>query len=411
MLLTDEQKRMYEGEYGSGTQKAITMLVEYGDVFGAEKMIKVDNAHAILGGGDWLSEILEGVEHIRTFATTHAGMSGANKQARAMGLKEEFCQQQTKAQNETLALTTPKGFIPTMTCTPYLVGNVPSAGRVFSWPGSSGIILANSVYGARGNRDAVPASMATAITGLTPDMLLMKKEYRYADLLFKLEGLDVENFTRADWGAVGYYVGGVAETKKAAIDGVPNTVSFNDLKFLMSPQPVSGAVALCHVVGVTPEAPTVEEALGHHKPEETIKIGKKEFKESWESLHTARTDDIEAVVFGCPHLGIIEIGEIARLLDGKKVADGVRLFLSTADQIYALAKRAGYVDTIENAGGLMVTDICVQGFPYQEMESPVKTAATNSARAASYQARRGINVQYGSTEDCINAAITGKWGR
>jgi predicted aconitase len=179
----------------------------------------------------------------------------------------------------------------------------------------------------------------------------------------------------------------------------------------MSPQPVSGAVTICHVIGVTPEAPTVEDALGHGQPEETIKIGKKEFTESWESLHTARTDDVEAVVFGCPHLGIIELGEIADLLEGKKIADGVRLFLSTADMIYSLAKRVGYADTIEKAGGTIVTDICVQGFPYQEMKSPVKTAATNSARAASYQARRGIGIQYGSTEDCIKAAITGKWGR
>jgi predicted aconitase len=298
-----------------------------------------------------------------------------------------------------------------MTCTPYLVGNVPIPGKTFSWPGSSGIIIANSVFGARGNRDAVPASMATAITGLTPDMLLMKKEYRNADLLFKLEGLDVEHFTPADYGVIGYYVGQIAETKKVAIDGIPSTVSFDDLKYLMSPQPVSGAVTLCHVVGVTPEAPTLEEALGHRKPQETIKIGKKEFKETLESLHTARSNDVEIVIFGCPHTGIIETIEIARLLEGKRIAGGVRLYVSTAEQTYTLAKRAGYVDTIEKAGGLVVTDICIQGFPFPQLESPATTAATNSARAASYQARRGIGIQYGSTEDCIKAAITGKWGK
>jgi predicted aconitase len=384
MLLTDEQKRMYEGEYGPGTQKAITMLVEYGDVWDAERMVRVNNAHTGLSGGDWLKMILEGVEKVRAFTTTHAGMTGANRQARDMGLKDDFCQQQAKAQSEVLDLCISKGFIPALTCAPYMVGNVPTAGRVFSWPGSSGIIIANSVFGARGNRDAMPASMASAITGLTPDMLLLKKENRYGQVLFKLEGLDVENFTRADYGAVGYYIGGVAETKNVVVDGIPDIVSFDHLKFFLSPQPVSGAVAMCHIVGVTPEALTVEEALGHKKPEETIKVGKKEFREAWESLHTAKKDDVEVIFFGCPHLSILETGEIARLLEGKKIADGVRLFVSIAEQVYTLAKRIGYVDIIENAGGLVVTDICIQGFPYPQLEVPANTAATNSARAASY---------------------------
>jgi len=401
---------MFEGEYGPGVQKAMAMLVEYGEVWDAERMVKVHNAHTGLGGGKWLEEILEGVEHLRAFTTTHAGMTGASKGAEALGLKEEFRKQQAEMQEQTMAMCIPKGFLPAMTCAPYLVGNVPTAGRVFSWPGSSGIIIGNSVFGARGNRDAMPASMASAITGVTPEMLLLIKENRYADLLFKLEGLDVQSFTRADYGAVGYYIGRVAETKKVALEGVPETVSFDALKFLMSPQPVSGAVAMCHVIGVTPEAPTVEEAFGNQKPEETITIGKKEFTEAWDSLHTAKTDEVEIVFFGCPHLSIIEIGEIARLLEGKRIADGVRLFIATADQIYSLAERVGYIDTIEKAGGVVVTGICIQGFPYPELKSPATTAATNSARAASYQARRGIGIQYGSTEACIKAAITGKWG-
>ncbi len=408
MLLTDEQKRMYEGEYGPGMQKAITMLVEYGNVWDAERMVKVHNAHVGLGGGEWLREILEGVEQIRAFTTTHAAMTGAT--ARAIGLQEEVCQRQEKEHTETMALCVPRGFIPTMTCAPYLVGNVPTPGRVFSWPGSSGIIIANSVFGARGNRDAMPASMASAITGLTPDMLLLKKENRYGQVLFKLEDLDVEKLTEADYGAIGYYIGGVAETKNVVVDGIPDTVSFDYLKFLMSPQPVSGAVAMCHVVGVTPEAPTVEEALGHRKPQETIKIGKKELREGWESLHTAKTDEVEVVFFGCPHLSIAEIGKVARLLEGRKIADSVRLFVATAEQIYTLAKRIGYVDIIESAGGVIVSGPCIQGLPYPQLKVPAATAATNSARAASYQARRGINIQYGSFETCINAAITGKWG-
>ena len=168
---------------------------------------------------------------------------------------------------------------------------------------------------------------------------------------------------------------------------------------------------MCHIVGVTPEASTVEEALGHKKPEMTVKIGKKEFRESWESLHTAKTDKVEIVFFGCPQVSVGDLGEIARLLEGKKIADGVKLVASAANEVYTLAQRTGYTDIIEKAGGIIARGICIMGFPYAQLETPATTGTTNSAKAASYQARRGINIQYGSFEDCINAAITGKWGR
>lgn len=173
--------------------------------------------------------------------------------------------------------------------------------------------------------------------------------------------------------------------------------------------PVSGAVSIAHVVGSTPEAPTLEAALQGRDPEATLVFGRKEYLETAEALHTAKKDDVQVVLFGCPHLSIAEIGEVARLLDGKKIADHVRLWVSTAELIFAMAKEMGYVDTIEKAGGLMVTDVCLMMFEYDKMVDQVDTVATNSARAGSYTARRGINIQYGSTEQCINAAIAGKW--
>ncbi len=411
MNLTDEQKRMYDGEYGPGTQKAISMLLEYGEVWDAERMVKVHNVDSILGSSEWLEQMLDGVERVRALTTIHAGHSGGREYAKSIGLKEEVFQQGEKAEKETLDICVHKGFIPAMTCTPYLVGNVPMAGRVFSWSGSSGIIIGNSVFGGRGNRDAGPASVASAITGLTPDMLLLKKEHRYGQVLFELEDLDVENFNEADYGAIGYYIGGIANEKNAVVNGIPENISFDHLKALLTPQPVSGAVAMCHIVGVTPEASTVEEALGHKKPEMTVKIGKKEFRESWESLHTAKSDKVEIVFFGCPQVSVGDLGEIARLLEGKKIADGVKLVASAANEVYILAQRTGYTEIIEKAGGIIVKGICIMGFPYAQLETPATIGATNSAKAASYQARRGINIQYGNFEDCINAAITGKWER
>jgi predicted aconitase len=410
VVLTDEQKRMYGGEYGPGMQKAMTMLVKYGEVFGAERMVQVDSCHAGARPLPFVKEMLEGVDRVRAFTTLHAGRAAASMFWRALGIKEEFHRQEGEALSTALKLCISKGFIPALSCMPYLVGNVVKVGDIFSWPGSSGIIIANSLFGARGNRDAFPASLASSITGLTPEMLLLKKENRRGQVLVLIDGLDLENFTPADYGALGYYIGKFVGVRNVVVDGFPSRVSFEKLKYFLSSLPVSGAVSLCHIVGITPEAPSVEEALGKRKPEETITVGKKEFREGWESLHTAKTDEVEVVFFGCPQLSINEIGRIAQLLEGKKGADHVRLWVSTAESIYVLAKRMGYVKTIEKAGGLVITDSCIMGFPYEHLETEASMAATNSAKAASYQARSGINIQYGSTEQCIRAAVTGKWG-
>jgi predicted aconitase len=411
MRLSDEQKRMLEGEQGKGAQKALAILLRYGEAFGAEGLTKVDTCHAGIGPHPFLEDMLDGVGHVRALTTLHAGGAGACPSASALGLKETYCRQERSAQQAAIGLCVSKGFIPTMSCAPYLAGNVVKPGAVFSWPGSSGALISNSLFGGRGNRDAFPASLASSITGFTPDMLLLKKENRRAEVLLTVkEELESADFTEADYGAMGYHIGGIGGLKNVAIAGLPTGLPFEKLKALLSPMPVSGATTLCHIVGTTPEAPTVEDALGNRRPEMTVEFGISELRRSWQSLQTARTTDVEVVFFGCPHLTVSEIGQLANLLDGRKTSDHVRLWVSTSGTVRALAERMGYIAIIERAGGLIVTDTCIMGFPYDQLEDGVSTAATNSARAASYQSRRGIGIHYGSVQQCVSAAVAGKWG-
>jgi predicted aconitase len=411
MQLTDEQKGMLEGKLGHGVQKAMSMLVKYGDAFGAENMVRVDTCHAGAGPPGFVQEMLDGVKRVPALTTLHAGGAAACLQGPQLGLGEAFCRQERRAQGEAVDLCISKGFVPTLSCAPYLAGNVVKPGNVFSWPGSSGALISNSLFGGRGNRDAFPASLASAITGFTPDMLLLRKENRRAQLLVKVDqGMDLPHFTEAEYGAMGYYIGAIAELRNVVVDGLPLGVSFENLKGLLSPMPVSGAVTLCHIVGITPEAPTLEAALGHKPPEIVVDFGKNELRQGMESLQTAKSSHVEVVFFGCPHLTISEMGLVANLLAGKKKTSGVRLWVSTAASVLLLAERMRYADIIRAAGGVIVTDTCIMGFPYDQLDQPARTAATNSARAASYQARRGIGIQYGSFRQCIEAALTGKWG-
>lgn len=417
MKLTEEQERMLGGEYGPGRQKALDMLVKCGETFDAERMVEVDSAHIFSTDPlEFVRKTLEGVDELNAFTTLMVAYAFQSEWCSAIGIRSELAEPEIRVHKERVNLLKKAGAYALFSCAPYLVGNMVRKGAIFSWPGSSGIIIANSLFGGRGNRDAAPTALCSAITGFTPEMLLHKSENRHAELIVNIEDIDLEEMTEADFGALGYYIGLIAGSRNVGVVGhFPRRLPFEKLKYFLSPMPVSGAVSLCHIVGVTPEAPTLEAALGGMKPPETIRLGKKELDIGFEKLNTADNSQVDAVCLGCPHCSISEIKEIARLLDGKRVSEGTRLWISTAEGIYHIARQMGYVDIIENAGGQIFTGICIMSVPFRDLEIEMKASATNSARCAHYQARggvgggSGVNVFYGSTAQCITAALTGKW--
>src|SRR5262249_1284419 len=121
----------------------------------------------------------------------------------------------------------------------------------------------------------------------------------------------------------------------------------------------SGGVEMYHVVGVTPEAPTLEKAFGSRTPVHTIKYGQAERRQIYESLNsTAHDTGVDYVMLGCPHASIDQIREAAELLKGKKIKDGCTLWMFTSRAVKTVAEMLGYTRTIQDAGGLMMTDTC-----------------------------------------------------
>jgi predicted aconitase len=407
--LTDEQQRMYQGECGPGVQKAMTILVKYGNAYDAERMIRVDSTHTPPAfNNEFLTQILTGVNEVKTVSSLHMTRICCTRWADTVGVVPEVAESASQAHNQNLDLFRKAGFLETFTCVPFLTENTLRPGMVFSWSESSAIVAGNSIFAGRGNRDSAPIALSSAITGVTPEMLLHKPENRHAEFLVRIEGLDVSKFTDADLGAIGFYVGSKARDRIVAVTGFSSQLTYEQLKYLMTPMAVSGAVALCHVVGVTLEAPTVESALGGQSPKETVKVGPAELKQAYDSLNTAMSDDVDTILFGCPHATISEIQKIANLLAGKKVR--TRFWVLTADVIYALAKRSGYVDTIHDAGGLVITDTCISDRFYgiYGLKEDLGIVGTSSGKSAAYHTR-ATQVHYGSTETCVAAAVSGKW--
>ena len=415
MNLTDREKRMLDGAFGTGPQSAMRLLATLGEIYGAERMIPVSSCHVggrsyLISGEEnieWMTDLLNGGARFQVFTSTNP-CSADSERWKEMGLPEELVVKQRRADEPYLKM----GAVPLGSCLPYQLGNVPLPGTHFAWGGSAGATFVNSVLAARGNREGSPSVIAAAIAGVTPEYGLHLKENRYGKVLVDLSGLDHSSLCLSDYSAIGSYVGRILLDKTPVVVGLPQTVSQDQIRFLISPMPTAGAISLCHIVGITPEAPTVEAALGGKKPADKISVGLREMQSSFEKLTTTRQEDVDLVCFGCPHCSIPQIRQIASLLEGRKVHANTRLWVATSGHLKVMAQLMGYVEIIEKAGGLVLTDLCVApGAPFHLVPG-VKTVAINSARGAYFiPGACNLDVIFGDTEDCISAAISGRFRR
>jgi len=422
MKLTKDDLRMLNGEMGPGRQRSMDFLVKMGEAFGAEEMSNANSAH-IHGAMplDYLEELTEGVSATDVFATTHANPNPC-------GIDPEGCQRIGIPENydiyeyirggnspeEVLNIYRKLGYMVTHTCTPFFAGNIPRVKSTFTWCGSSGQVLANSWFGAYGNRDSVPFNIAVTVTNRIPLMGFALKKNRYAKIIAKVEGMDLSRFSDADWGALGYCLGSIAGKETVVIDGLPKSLDLDQFRVITSALPVSGGVCLFHAVGVTPEAPTLKAAVGRRKPSIETKITKKDIEHAYEQLTTSIGSDVDLIAIGCPHCSVRELKRITELLAGKKVSPNVRLLIAAYRGVWELAKMMGYTNVIKKAGGVL-TDTCVGSqnpFIILGVHAGIKVIATNSTRANHYiirESNKRIKSLYGSLEDCIEAAVSGRW--
>lgn len=406
--LTKEEEKMLDGEYGTAIQEAMNILVKVGDVYGAERMIDADSAHVAAGlfleETEWYERLIRGGAKFRCFTTRHPwGIDYEHWEevGTIYGSSPEIKRVAERIFDYSLKM----GAIPMGTCIQYLLGDFLMPGDIFSWTGSSGVVFANSVLGARGNMEGAVTNYCVAITGKVPKYRLHLDENRKGQVLVDCNELNFKEFTDADYGAFAFHVAKLVGDQILVFDGLPKEMGLEELRNIASPLHVSGAVPMFHIPGITPEAPTLEAALGGKKPEK-VQVDMKDVKATYDEISTASEDRVDMVNFGCPHLTYGEIRRIAKTLEGEKLNENVKLWLGTSRQVKVVADRAGWTETIEKAGGLVVTNICMgPGAPFEAQE--VDVVATNSPRSAYYAP--GVEHLYGSTEECLEAAISGKW--
>jgi predicted aconitase len=392
--LTDWQQRLLDGESGSMVARLMRLLVRLGEVYGAERMLEIGTAQ--ISGVSYKSIGEPGLEFLEDLARAGVAtrvLSFLNpagidlRDWRELGFSEDFARKQERI----IAAFTQMGVTPSATCSPYLSGNLPRFGEHLAWSESSAVSFANSVIGARTNREGGPSALAAAVCGCTPDYGLHQTAHRQPSVTVQVE---TRLASDADFGALGYLVG------EKVKDGIPyfngiSAAGVDQLKALGAAMAASGAVALYHVNGATPEADRAKTS-----GLDAFKVDRKDLDAVFLKLNSGTDPDL--LVFGCPHASLKQVSELAAKLAGKKLRKP--LWVCTSRMVKTFAAEMGWARTIEQAGGRLVADTCMVVAPIEEMG--FKTVAVDSGKAANYlPGFCGQKVVFGSMDALLEAAF------
>ena len=380
MILNPEEQAMLSGELGRATQKAMQILVTLGKIYGAERMVPVTSVQIAgvsydnLGeaGLEFLSEMASGGGKARVLATLNpAGMDLENWPA--LGIDPDFAHQQQRV----IEAFARMGVTTTCTCTPYLAGNLPVFGDHISWAESSAVCYANSVLGARTNREGGPSALAAALTGRTPAYGMHLEDARQPGITIEVEA-DIHG--SAAFGALGRAAGDLLQAQPGR--PVPffrriSAASLEELKAFSASLATYGGSALFHIEGLTPEADL------YSPPLEIEHITESDLRAAQAQLSDASPEEADFVSLGCPHLSIEEIARIAELLEGKQVVK--EFWITTARPTKQLADQLGYTTTIQASGARFAVDTCCVVAP---IKGRFHGLITDSAKACYYAASK-----------------------
>ncbi|MFH1256755.1 MAG: aconitase X catalytic domain-containing protein [Candidatus Diapherotrites archaeon] len=390
MQLTKSEQEMLEGKQGNSVKKAMEILVALGEIYGAKKLIDVSSVQIAgvsydnLGdaGLEFLAEMAKDGK-VKVLTTLNpAGMDLENWQA--LGISPEFAAKQKKV----IEAFAKMKVLTTCTCTPYFIGNSPKKGSHIAWSESSAVCYANSVLGARTNREGGPSALAAALTGKTPEYGFHLDEKRQPVVAVEVNA-ELKGMT--DFGALGYVIGKKIGNKVALIKGVKKA-GVDELKGLCASIATYGGTALFHMQGITPEK--VKE------PAEKIVVWQEEIDNAVKGM--TDVSEVDFVAIGCPHCSMEELEQIAKLLKGKKVKR--ETWIAVARPIKEKAEKRGWVKTIEESGAKFAADTC---FVVAPIKGRFKCMATNSAKGVFYaRSKNQFKTVFAPLEKLIEIAVS-----
>jgi predicted aconitase len=413
MRLSDEEQAMLAGEHGHARQWAIRHQVAVGQFFDAPDFVAVGQAHIMadtesLGpsGVAWLEQLAAlSSDHRRVRIPTITDPRGLDfdsyqrlKQTRVMADIEA----------RAIAAFEALGVLMTNTCINYQTILPPVRGEHLAMGDTGVVIYCNSVQGARSNFEGGPSALAAGLTGRTPRYGYHLDQHRTGSRHFTLSHQPRD---LADWGALGGMVGKATNSYwevpvLTGLEAVPNS---DEMKHFGAALASFGSVALFHIPGVTPEARTIADAFAGRPVPPAARLGRADF-DAFYATYAAPGDKADVVVFAAPQLSLVEMAQVADLLDGRRVHDATSLIVTTSPEIKFAADRMGLTRRIEDAGGIVAAGVCFYQSYAREMAEANgwQRLLTNSAKLVNIIAGYGYKPSLASMARCIDSAVAGR---
>jgi predicted aconitase len=409
LQLSERDAAMLNGEAGSGVALAMRIVTRTANVMGADRLIDITSAHidgCLYHGAaslDFVERFVQSETRVAVPTTLNVGSLDLIHPELYQG--EQSTQ---RAAERLMKAHIELGCESSFTCAPYQLKHRPKLGDQIAWAESNAIVFANSVLGARTSRYGDFLDLAAAITGRAPYAGLHVTENRAAQILIRVADFGALPGRDVFFAALGFLLGKAAGASVAAIDGLPPDTTEDELKALGAAAASSGAVALFHGIGITPEAPTLDAACQGKPPARVIDISLEELRTVRRHLNQAKPGDaLVAVSLGTPHFSVTEFEQLAALFAAFSAPLACDFYVNTSRFVLWQLESSGIANTLASRGVQIVLDTCTYITPVMKKMSGL--VMTNSGKWALYApANIGVRVAYGSMNECVRSAFTGK---
>lgn len=408
LRLTDEEQAMLAGKMGEPRRWAIDHMLKVGQMFDARDLVPVSQAHMMVdpeSAGD------AGVAFMEQLAA-QGGRVAIPMLTDPRGVDLDYYRPlgQTEAMADldrrTSAALSRMGILMTNTCINYQTIMPPVLGDHVAFGDTGVVIYSNSVCGARSNFEGGPSALAAGLTGRTPRYGLHLDEHRRATKRYVVRKQPVG---LTDWGVLGAVIGKSAGSywEVPVIEGIEGAPTSDAMKHFGAAMASFGSTPLFHIVGITPEAPTLAEVGGDKLAPTDVTAAN---LAALRSAYGAAGDKVDVVVFAAPQLSLVEMQQVADLIRGQRLHKNTALLVCTSPQVYPDAARMGLVADIEQAGGKVLQGTCF----YQQHAREIgeangwKRLLSNSAKIVNILGGYGYQPALASMEDCVASAVEGR---
>lgn len=408
--LAESDRAMVEGDAGAATQAAMRIILRAAVLEGAKDLIDVKQAHIdgcyYTGPGSlaFVKRLCELGARVRVPSTMNA-ISVDQRQWQKQGVAASF----GEAAMELAEAYAAMGVKRTFTCAPYLLETAPKFGEQIAWAESNAVVYANSVIGARTMKYPDYLDICIAITGRAPNIDCHIEKNRAATVVFDLPA-DLSSLDDSFYPVLGYLVGQRAPNDIPLICGLESTdVTLDDLKALGAGFATTAAAPMFHILGVTAEAKTFEQAVMNSVPKRRELLSLTDFRSAWSELNSARSEKVDFVSLGNPHFSFTECQRLAELVGAETRPALVPIVVTCGRDIFAKATEAGFVDQLKAFGVQFINDTCWCLIEEPVIPPSAENLITNSAKYAHYgPGVTGKRLHLRSLADCVEAACTGK---